>query len=450
MMSLDMTQGKPLRLIVRFALPFMFSSILQQLYTMTDSVVVGRALGAQAFAAIGSSSFLQWFLLSAIIGLTQGFGVVLAQRFGAKDWQGFRRAVSMSLMLAAGLCALLTLIGLVFLEEALTLLGTPIELRAYVSQYLRALWSGLMLSAIYNVCAAVLRGMGDSRTPFIALVISTALNIVLDILLLMVFGMGVAGAAIATLIAQAVALGYCLRTLWRSQLAKPLREDWALDRPTVRELLRLGMPPMFSHMVISTGELAMQSAINAYGVDFVTGMTASQRYFSLLNIIGSALEGAVVTFVGQNVGAKKLRRALDGTRAAILLGVASALATTALVVIFAKPLIRFFLPTSGAEIVGIGMGALRVEAFFLIALYLLCLYRAAIQGMGDAIVPMISGFLELALRLVWVLWLAERLLGREGLYFTDGITWVGTAVYLIISYYKRRAKIISELEAQAQ
>lgn len=448
-MTLDMTQGKPLRSIIRFALPFVFSSMLQQLYTMTDSVIVGRALGAEAFAAIGSSSFLQWFLLSAIIGLTQGFGVVLAQRFGAKDWNGFRSAAWMSMLLCTVVCLMLMAVGLLFLEKALVWLDTPTELRAYVATYLRVLWSGLILSAVYNVSAAVLRAMGDSRTPFVALVISTVLNIVLDLLLLMVFDMGVEGAAIATLIAQAVALAYCLYSIKRAGIALPTRNQWKIDKIAVHELLKLGIPPMLSRMVVSTGELALSGAINVHGVLFVTGMSASQRYFSLLNIIGSSLEAATVTFVGQNVGAKQLRRALDGARTAIWLGIVSAVGTAALVLLLSKPLILFFLPTSGAEAVGIGVSALQVESAFLISLYLLCLYRAALQGFGDAIVPMISGFLELVLRLVWVLWMAQMLLGREGLYYTDAVTWTGTMVFLMIAYYRRRAKILASPELQA-
>lgn len=445
-MALDMTRGKPLRLIVRFALPLMLSSMLQQLYTMCDSVIVGRLIGTEAFAAIGSSSFLQWFLTSMLIGLSQGFGVVFAQRYGAKDHAGFRRAFAMGLTVVLIVAAILTGAGLALLQPFLRLLRTPGELWPYMAAYLRVMWMGLALTGLYNVCASALRALGDSRSPFIALVIATALNIALDILFLAAFGMGVEGAALATLIAQACALGYCLLSLRHLSFAMPRREDWRPERATLRELLRLGVPPMLSFSVISTGELAMQRAVNSYGVIFVTGMTASQRYFSLLNIIGSALEGAVATFVGQNAGAKQTERIVSGTRTAVWLGVVSSMITSALVMLFRKDLILLFVPASNAQAVQIGMDALFVEATFLVSLYMLCLHRAALQGMGNALIPMLSGFMELALRLLWVLWAAPNLVGREGLYFTDSVTWIGTAILLMTAYYVTRRRMIARLE----
>lgn len=190
----------------------------------------------------------------------------------------------------------------------------------------------------------------------------------------------------------------------------------------------------------------MQRAVNSYGVIFVTGMTASQRYFSLLNIIGSALEGAVATFVGQNAGAKQTERIVSGTRTAVWLGVVSSMITSALVMLFRKDLILLFVPAANAQAVQIGMDALFVEATFLVSLYMLCLHRAALQGMGNALIPMLSGFMELALRLLWVLWAAPNLVGREGLYFTDSVTWIGTAILLMTAYYVTRRRMIARLE----
>lgn len=433
-MTLDMTLGKPLRLMVRFALPLMLTSILQQLYTMTDGVIVGQMLGAEAFAAVGVASGLHLFPLSMLLGLTQGFGVLLSQRFGAKDEAGFRRALAMSLGLGLIAGLLQTGVGLGCLLPFLRLAQTPGPLIGAAAGYLRILWLGLPLSALYNVCATMLLAIGDSRTPFLALVLSTVLNIALDYLLIAAFSMGVAGAALATVAAQALALAFCLlRVRWR--------EDARPDGATIRHLLRLGIPPMLSQTVMSVGSVTVQAVVNVQGVAFVTGMTAARRYFPLLNIVGNALEGALAMFVGQNFGAKKPRRVMEGTNTAVGLCLVTFVIIALPVILLSGPLIRLFIPQGSEEMISVGIAALRVETLFMPFMFLLCLYRAAIQGMGNASVPMLSGFMELALRLLCV-WLLPSLWGREGLYFADGITWIATAAMLIIAYYSLRGRLL--------
>ncbi len=436
-MNLDMTRGKPFGLMIRFALPLMLSSLLQQVYTMCDSMIVGQLLGTEAFAAIGSCAYLHWFPLSMLSGLTQGFGVALAQRFGAKDQQGFRRFLSASLVLATIAGIGLTIVCAGFVETLLAVVKTPVEVFDYCAEYLRVLWIGLLLTALLNLLSAALRARGDSRTPFVSLLVSTVVNIALDYVLMAWLKMGVAGAALATVVSQGAAAAWCAVKLFGQKDALPKRQDWKMDGPTNRELLRLGLPPMFSGAVISIGELVVQRAVNVYGVVFLTGWTASRRYFSLLNIVGFALEGAVATYVGQNYGAKQRERILKGVRVAIVTGVISAITTAALVMMFAEPLIRLFLNAGTSEMIQVGVDSLRVEALFVVTLYLLCEYRAAIQGMGNSIIPMLSGFLELVLRVGCAL-AAPLMLGSEGLYFTDAFTWAGTALMLIVSYYALR------------
>ncbi len=441
-MTLDMTRGKPFGLMIRFALPLMLSSLLQQVYTMCDSIIVGQLLGTEAFAAIGSCAYLHWFPVSMLSGLAQGFGVALAQRFGAKDEKGFRQFMAGSLGLTVIAGAALTILCAGFVEWLLVTVQTPQEVFGYCTEYLRVLWVGLMLTALLNLLSAALRARGDSRTPFVALLVSTVVNIALDYLLMAALDMGVTGAALATVISQGAAAGWCMLKLTKQKDALPKREDWKVKPHTIKELLRLGMPPMFSGAVISIGELVVQRAVNACGVVFLTGLTASRRYFSLLNIVGFALEGAVATYVGQNYGAKQRERILEGVRVAIIAGVIAALSTAALVIVFAEPLIRLFVGSGTPEMIQIGVDSLRVEALFVVTLYLLCEYRAAIQGMGNSLIPMLSGFLELVLRIACV-FIVPLFMGREGLYFTDAFTWTGTALMLILSYYTvRKSRLI--------
>jgi Na+-driven multidrug efflux pump len=204
----------------------------------------------------------------------------------------------------------------------------------------------------------------------------------------------------------------------------------------------MGFPQLLSNGVIASGELVVQAAVNACGVVFVTGITAARRYFNLINVIGFGLEGAVVTYVGQNYGAGEYDRIRRGTRTAIRLGVGSALLSGILVYLLAEPMILFFVPEGSPETITVGVEALRVQSVFLVFLYLLCEHRAAIQGMGNAIIPMLSGFMELGVRIACTL-LLPVVIGREGLYFTDSAAWVPTALMLIISYHvvkKRRLR----------
>jgi len=438
---LDMTKGKPYKLMLRFALPLMLSALLQQLYSMCDSVIVGRLLGTEAFAAIGSAGSLNWFPLSMLLGASVGFGVALAQRFGARDTEGFRRyfAASLWLMLLIGL--VFTCVGMLAAGAFLRMLQMPAELMGYTHRYLRVLWAGLAVTAIFNILTSALRAIGDSRTPFVALVASTVLNIVLDLVLIGQLHMGVEGAALATIASQAAALCWCLYGIACKARVFPERRHWKPQKNVVRELLRLGIPHLLCNGVTATGELWVQAAVNAYGVVYVTGVTASRRYLSLLNVIGHGLEGALATFNGQNWGAGEKKRIVHGTRTAVLMGIGASIATSVLVCVFAEPLIRLFIPDSSAEAIRIGMEALRVEAAFLIGLYMLCEHRAAIQGMGNALLPMLSGFLELVMRLLCA-WLLPVFAGKTGLYFSDPITWAVTTVMLVVSYHALRKKYL--------
>lgn len=438
-MTLDMTKGTPWKLLLRFALPLMISSLLQQLYTMCDSIIVGRLLGSEAFAAIGSASNLNWFPLSMISGAAIGFGVALAQRFGAKDEEGLRHFFASSILLIMLLGFLLTIVGTLTVRPFLQLLRTPTELLEYACRYLRVLWAGLFITAALNILTSALRAVGDSRTPFVALVVSSIINILSDFVLIQHLHMGVKGAAAATVLSQAVAVVWCLHAIICKTSILPQRRHWKPQKPVVKELLRLGIPHLLCQSVTASGELWIQSAVNAYGALYVTGVTAARRHFNLLYVVDNGLEGALATFTGQNWGANEKKRIIHGTRTAVAMGIGSSVATAVLVCLFAEQLIRFYIPHSSVETIGIGTAALRVEAIFLPFLYLLCEYRAAIQGMGNALLPMLSGFLELLMRLLCA-WLLPVAAGRSGLYFTDGLTWLVTMLMLLICYQVLRKK----------
>ena len=442
-MTLDMTRGKPIHLLLRFAVPMMLSSLLQQMYTLCDSFIIGRLLGTDAFTAAATAGNVNWFPLHITMGATTGFGVALAQFFGAKKQEEFHRHFACAIMLSCGLGLLVSVIGLFFAESFLHMLNTPAELFHYALRYLRVLWVGFTCTAILNMFTTALLAMGDSRTPLIALAISSIINIVLDIALIAWLHMGMEGAALATVISQAAAAFWSFRGLRRLDNALPRKEHFRLRREVTKRLMYLSAPRMLSNGVTTSGELLVQAAVNAWGVAFLTGLTASRKYMNLLNVVNSGLEGGLATYVGQNWGAGEHDRIRQGTRCAITMGLITSVTIGTVVIFLAAPMIRFFVPDGTPESLTFGIEALKVMAFFLPSLYLLCEFRAAIQGMGNSVIPMYSGFLELAMRIGATL-LLPLAIGQKALYFTDAAAWVATMAMLMIGYYLLQRKLLTK------
>ena len=325
-------------------------------------------------------------------------------------------------------------LGLGFLKPLLALMKTPDQLVSNSALYLTVLWSGLVVTAMMNLAASGLRSIGDSRTPLQGLLLSSVLNIVLDVLLVAVIPMGVAGTALATVLSQLAAAVLFFRALNRAGVI--CSQSWQLPgRAELRELLRLGVPPMLSFGVNAASGGLYQRAINGFGVAVIAGMSASYRYFDLLNVVGYGMEGAVSVFSAQNAGAGDYRRIRQGTRTALLLGGGATLAINLVAIIFAAPLIRLFLGGEMAQAVQVGAASLRVRSAFVAVMYLLCAWRAAISGMGNALIPMVSGFMELGLKTAAIV-ILPSLLGLTGLYLMDAAAWLPVAAFLGISYHR--------------
>ena len=432
-MTLDMTQGKPSRLLLKFAFPLMLSQLLQQCYSFCDTLLVGRFLGSLALTATGSAGGLSWIPQNLVCCAIYAYGVALSHRFGARDMEGFRRFFAGAMVLAASIGAVITVIGLIFAEQFLILLGTPAELLSLATTYLRVLWAGFLLTALMNLFSTALTSLGDSKTPLISLAISSAVNIVLDILFLSIFNMGISGAALATVIAQACATGWNLFRLIRKGDVMPKLRHFRLQQKVMNELLRLSLPQMISSAVINSGGLLVQRITNSYGVEFVMGLNGASRIFSMLYVVGYGLELAVLTYTGQNWGACRQDRIRNGVRFSVIFGFISSALIGCTVALAAEPLIRFLLTDASDESIRIGTEALRTLGMFLPGMYLLCEFRAAIQGMGNALYPMLSGFSELTMRIIACL-LLPKVLGRSGLYFVDASAWIPTMVLMIIGY----------------
>ena len=443
----DMTAGSPSKLIITFAMPLMLGNIFQQLYTMTDAAIVGQFAGSNALGALGSADWLCWLVFGVISGFMQGFSILVSQRFGAGDIKGLRRAVSTILILAAAVVVAFTAFGLVTTAPLLRLMGTRKELFGQASGYLRILYGGIIVTAAYNLLSSLLRALGNGRAPLIAMVTASVTNIGLDLVFVVVFKWGVYGAAAATVIAQAVASLICLFAVLRLEQLRVPRSEFAFDKADARTLVRLASPMAFQNILICAGGMAVQTVINSLGVAYVTGFTATNKLYGLLEAAAISFGYAITTYTGQNLGARRLDRIKLGMRRAALIGFITSLALTGVMFAAGDACLSLFIEGSAdPEVMAVASRYLKTMASTLWALYFLYVYRSALQGMGDTVMPMVSGLAEGVMR-VSVAWILPRIIGPSGIYFAESAAWLGAAVILAISYFRLERRLETAMPA---
>ena len=439
----DMTRGNPRQMIISFAIPLMLGNVFQQMYTVMDSVIVGRGIGVEALAALGTSDWLSFTAIGGITGIAQGFSVLIAQRFGAKDEKGMKKTVAMSVWTGAGVTLLFMALFLGNLKTLLNFLRVPENIWQSAYNYLFILLVGLVATALYNISSGILRAMGDSKTPLKAMVTAAVTNIVLDLIFVMVFHWGVEGAGIATVLAQFCSGGICCIQLKKYGVWKMSKEDWKYDFCVVKKLLGLGLPVAFQNIIIGLGGIAIQYVINGFGFLYVAGFTATNKLYGLFELAAVSLGYATSSFVGQNLGAGEYQRIKDGAKISAQLSVVIALAVGAVLLIFGHEILGIFIsPTEkqAEEVLKIAYNYLAVMGATLIILYLLHIYRSALQGMGDTVIPMFSGIAEMIMR-ISIAFFLPFVMGKEGIYFAETGAWLGAMILLIVAYQKKIKKI---------
>ena len=430
----DMTKGPAMRLILSTALPLMLGNMFQQMYTIVDASVVGRGIGLNALAALGSADWFNWLFFSIVIGFAQGFSIPIAQAFGAKEYGELRKNAGNAISLGLLTAAAITIIALLVVTPVLRIMGTPDEVRPMATSYLRVLFSGIPIVMAYNLLAGMLRALGDSRSPLLAMVLSSMINILLDCLFVFGFGWGVESAAAATVIAQAVSFGFCLLRIKSVEFMGLHREDFILVRSRSLRLMGLGAPISAQNAVIAVGGMIVQTVVNGMGVSFIAGYTATNKLYGLLEIAAVSYGYAISTFAGQNLGAKLMDRVRDGVRAGLISGIITALGIAAAMLIFGRSILSLFIENSGTNALDIAVEFLTIMACCLPILYVLYVYRSALQGMGNTIMPMVSGIAEFVMRTGAAL-ILPGLIGYSGLFWAEVLAWIGADLILIPSYY---------------
>ena len=444
--TLNMTEGSPIRLLLVFALPLMLGNIFQQLYTVTDTAIIGKGVGINGLAALGSVDWLTWTLFSLSFGFTQGFSVMVSQKYGEKDYDGLRKMVGQSAFITLVISLSATVVSISLVPSLLKLIKVPEDLVPMASLYEYILFGGFAISMFYNFTSAMLRAVGDSRTPLIAMVVSSVINILLDSLAVFVLRWGIAGAAGATVFSQLVAGIFCFRKMWRQQELRFRRSDLKPHLPSIMALLKLGIPMALMNLIISIGGTFVQSVVNGFSIAFIAGYTATNKMYGLLEIAAISFASAVTTYVGQNYGAKQHLRIRKGVVSAVHLSAATSAVIGTLMILFGRYIIRLFLSTDDPAIFDAAEKAayefLVLMSLFLPVLYLLYTYRAALQGIGKTVPVMISGIIEFFFRVGAAMIVAVR--GPEsGVFWAEVTAWAGAAIFNCVMYYIYRRKLLT-------
>lgn len=439
----DMTHDRPIRLILLFSLPLMLGSVFQQLYTIVDTIIIGRGVGMQALASIGAADWINWLVLWGLQGFTQGFAILTAQEFGAGAYDRLRRVLAMIVKLSCWFGIAVTIISLLLVRPLLTLLHTDPAVFGGAQTYLYVQFGGSLIIIAYNMAAAVLRCLGDSRTPLFAIIAASFANIALDLLFVMGFGWGIFGASFATVLAQLIAFLLCLRSLRRLPFVQMTKADWKTDPAILLHLCRLGIPTGLQMSMITLGGMVLQSVLNGFGVVFVAGYTAANKLYGILESASVAFGYAMTAYMGQNRGARNAARIDAGIRAVLVLSAEFTAAIVTAMLLAGKPLLGLFLSTEeagAADALAVAYRYLMVLMTFLFALFVLQAYRSSLQGLGEMTVPTLSGFAEMLMRMGAALVL-PTFIGQSGVFFAEGAAWVCAAALNLVWYYIRIGKI---------
>lgn len=449
-----MTEGKPLPLMVKFAIPMIIGNALQMLYNIADSAVVGRMIGVDAFAAVGVAGNFLWMIFSITMGISQGFGTLMAQYFGAQDMKSVRKSFTSMCWLTLGLGTIISVVAVIVSRPMVMLLQTPEEIVQDTTIYMQIYFAGFLFVFANNTFSAVLRAIGNSKAPVNIMLVSGVINIVLNIVLIKVTDWGVAAVAISTVIAQVIGAAMLWWYIRRIDILKTTREEWKLDSKMMGALMKLGGPIGFRFFVISIGGIVIQFYINGYGTNFIAGLSATKRVYALLDILGMSLTGALATFVAQNYGAKNLERIKLGMKQLGIALIVSVAAVITFMAIFGRGMVGLMIagePAQIEEVLNIAMEQILFMLIFLPSLYALYLFQTSIQSMGNSTLPLIGAIIEMIIRIGSVM-ILPLFIGKWGVYLAEVIGWPVCAIFYLFSYifvFRRVSKRFSaEKEAE--
>lgn len=429
----NLTSGRPLKIILLFAVPLFIGQLFQLFYSLVDTRIVGSTLGEVSLAAVGATTTLSDMLTGLLNGLTNGFAIIIATYFGAKDEKHMKKAIGGTVLLGSAFAVVISAGCLLFLPFILRFLNISSEILPQAKSYIAIILAGLIAATLYNVCAAVLRAIGDSFTPLLFLVAASFMNIFLDYIFILQFHAGVAGAALATVISQSVSALLCFAYMRKKYPMLTLRkEDFAFVPEIYKKLLSAGMSMAFMVSFVSLGTLALQTSINTFGTEIIVAHTAARKATSIFMLPFSVLGTTLATYCGQNLGAGKYSRIKKGLRDTVLLTFGWCICVIILAYTVSPALVKLITATSDKKVISTASLYLKVNTSFYFVPAVICLFRNSMQGIGDGRTPVLSSSLELIGKVVIALLLAPAI-GYMGIIAAEPIVWVIMVIPLIVN-----------------
>ncbi len=441
---INMTAGNPGSLMLKFAFPVVLTNLGQQLYQIVDAAIVGRGVGVDALAAVGCSDWTYWIVLWSVSAMAQGFATFVSRYFGKQDKAMVNKSITTSVYLSLIISGVFLVLGVLLARPILVLLKTPAQILPDAVTYLTTMISGIVIVTFYNLAAGILRAFGDSRTPFVAMVIAALLNIALDLLFVLVFHWGIFGAAFASVLSQGVSFIFCAVKILKIAYVQLDKEAWAWDRAFAAEMAKFGIPLAAQYVIINLGGVIVQSTINAQGSTFVAGYTAVNKLYGLLECSAISLGAAFTTYASQNFGAGNFKRVRRGVNVAILLAVGAAAVLAAILLPLREVLPQLFIDLNepGApEAVQVAARYLMFMLLSLPILYLVYVHRNNLQAIGNASWSLVSGIAEAASRILMAK-VFFSMAGLEILFFVEPVAWLMAWLFVLVPYYFYQKKLL--------
>lgn len=434
-MTKDMTEGSPFKLILAFMFPVFCGNIFQNFYNLVDTMIVGQFLGVDALAAVGSTGSMNFFVVGWIIGMTSGFGVLISQAYGARDEKKVKHYTAMSAFLCVILAICMT-IGLLFANDyILKMMNTPDKIFTDTHTYIAIIYAGLPVTILYNMLTAISRALGDSKTPLYFLLLSSILNIVLDVVLVTVIPLGVAGAAYATVFSQGVSAVLCLYFVWKKfSVIHFGKAEAKISGRSIWKLLKISVPMGLQFSITALGAMIVQSSLNMLGSTYIAAYSATSKVQNAIMQLFTAIGTTIATYVGQNYGAGKIERIRQGVNCTIKIEAVYSIFVMALGYFVLPMAVKLFVEDPTGELQAIARQMFHVSIWFYFPLGLIFIYRNALQGLGNGLVPMMGGIFELLAR-GGTIWLLFDKLQFMAICLSDPFAWVSALIPLIPYYY---------------
>lgn len=439
----DLTTGKESKVIFQFALPMLMGNVFQQLYNIVDSIIVGNFIGKEALAAVGASFPIIFTLISLIIGIASGTTIVIAQYFGAKDIISVKKAINTLYVFLFFAAIFTTIVGILISEHLFKLLQLPAEILPQAKSYLNVFLLGTLAFFGYSGTSAILRGLGDSKTPLYFLIISTIFNIAFDLLFVLVFKWGIVGVAVATIISQGGA--FVTAILYLNRYHKIIQfsfRELKFDKEIFRQSFRIGLPTGFQHTFIALGMMALIGIVNTFGTDVIAAYSVAGRIDSIAALPAMNFSAALATFAGQNLGANKPGRVRNGFKATLLMSSSVSVAVTLMVILFGNFLMSLFSPDP--EVIRIGREYLIIVSAFYLVLSVLFTTHGVLRGAGDTLIPMFITLVSLWLVRIPLSWYLSQRMGETGIWWAIPIGWF-LGMFVSYVYYltgKWKTKVV--------